>query len=213
MPERPRRVRGKQERGHGVDRDRPEHRDDDEREIHPEIRLFAAVTVVEEIKRDHEVEQRVAAQHDDVPGQERRRPVEAADVRDHVPEPVRPSEIGDHEHDGHRDGGDRHALADEDDVLDVLAVKDIGRDHEQHGRRRDADEEREVGDVEAPRHLVAHAGHDETVRELLRVIPGADRDDERERTEPQPVFARAAEHLAAAVDDEANDRHDPIQSL
>ncbi len=46
MPERPRRIRGEQKRRHRVDRDRPEHRDDDEREIKPEVGFPAAVTVV-----------------------------------------------------------------------------------------------------------------------------------------------------------------------
>ena len=45
-----------------------------------------------------------------------------------------------------------------------LPVVDVGGDDEQHRRRGDADEEREVADVEGPRHLVAHVGGDEARR-------------------------------------------------
>ena len=53
--------------------------------------------------------------------------------------------------------GDGQQLSEDDQVVQLAVAVDVDRDHQHHGGGRHADEEREVRDVETPRHLVGHA--------------------------------------------------------
>ena len=122
----------------------------------------------------------VAVEDEDVPAEHRTGEVEDADARNQVPEAVGAAEIHGDEGEAHQDGGDRKKLAEDDEVVEVLVLVDVDRDDEHHGRGRHADEEGEVGDVDAPRDLVAHAGDLEARDELLRVGIEPDNAEDRE---------------------------------
>ena len=61
-----------------------------------------------------------------------------------------------------------------------------------------ADEEGEVGDVHAPGHLVAHAGDDESVDQLLRVGVEPEQADDGQQAHPGVVAPVAHEGDAGA---------------
>ena len=84
-----------------------------------------------------------------------------------MPEAVGPAEVHRHEGQAHEDGRHGEQFAEDDQVVQLLVVVDVDRDHHHHRRRGDADQEGEVGDVDAPGDLVAHAGDDQAVGELL----------------------------------------------
>ena len=93
--------------------------------------------------------------------------VELADAGNQVPEAVGPPEVHRDERQAHEDRRHREQFAEDDQVVQFLVVVDVDRDDHHHRRRRHADQEGEVGDIDAPRNLVAHAGDDQAVGELL----------------------------------------------
>ena len=81
--------------------------------------------------------------------------------------------------------------------MQLLVVVDVdGDDHHDRGGG-DADEEGEVSDVNAPRHLVAHAGDDQPVGELLAVGVEAQQGDGGEQAHPSVVAPVADQRDAA----------------
>jgi hypothetical protein len=73
-----------------------------------------------------------------------------------------------HEAHGADHRGNGQPFADQHHGLDVVAMEDVRGDHQQHRGRGDTDQEREVGDVEAPGHLVAHARDHQSLADLAR---------------------------------------------
>jgi hypothetical protein len=67
----------------------------------------------------------------------------------------------------HRDGRDGEQLADDDHVVHGVVAVEVRGDHHHHAARGEADGEGEVGDVEPPRDVVAHARHAHAVHDLL----------------------------------------------
>ena len=69
-------------------------------------------------------------------------------------------------------------LAEDHDLAELLVIVQIVRDHQHHGRGGNADQERELADVQAPRYVPVKAGEPQPVVELLEVIvrpPTSDR--------------------------------------
>ena len=95
--------------------------------------------------------------------------MESSDPRDHVPHAVRPAQVNHHEEDGHDHRGHSDAFTDQHDVLDVFPVEDVGGDHQHDRGGRNAHQIGEVGDVRAPRYLVAHARGDQALLQLAPV--------------------------------------------
>ena len=187
-----------QERRDGVDADR--HRDRQQHEGHDQPLLVrpAVEGPAQDVCHDDEVDGEVQVEHEHVPRQDRPREVQVAPRRDQVPEAIRPSEIHDDEEQAHDDGAHRQQLAVDDDLANRLPVVDVGRDHQDHGRGGDADEEREVPDVEAPADLIAHRGDRQSVRDLAGVCEDARQDQPDEQHEPGPVGGVAAERQRRA---------------
>ena len=98
----------------------------------------------EEVEGDTQVEQEVDVQYDDIPGQQRGGKIEAADPRDHMPDPVDPAHVHYNEQHGHEHRRYGHGVTQQDDIADVLAVKDIGRDHQHDRGGGNADQKGEV---------------------------------------------------------------------
>ena len=192
----------------GVDGHCPEHGQHHHREVMFQRRFAAAVTAVQHVHRQGQVQRQVAIQHHHVPGQQRGRPVHAANEGDQVPGALRMAQVGQHEHHGADDGRHRQAFADLHHRLHVDTVKDVSRNDQQHRRRRDAHQESEVADVEAPRNLVAQAGDDKAVAQLQAVGPQACTEHQRQHTQPDPVSAAAAQQAAQRVGEEADQCHD-----
>ena len=133
------------------------------------------------------VEHKVAVQHNHVPAQHRAREVELPDAGDQVPEALRPAEVDGDERQAHQDCGHGEQLAEDHEVVQVLVVVDVDRDHEHHGRGGDADEEGEVGDVDAPRDVVGHARNREAVHELAGIGVEAQGADGGKGTDPEEI--------------------------
>ncbi len=83
-----------------------------------------------------------------------------------VHEAVGPAEVDRHEQQAHDDHGHRQQFAEDHQVVQVHVAVDVDRDDQHHRRRRQPDQEGEVGDVEPPGDLVGHAGGDQAVDEL-----------------------------------------------
>ena len=114
-------------------------------------------------RKVHHVDGQVQRDNADVPeqGRQRIRP------RDYAPHALDAAQVDEHEHtsaaDAHRrqdDGGQRHLLV-------VCHVEHACRRGHDEAAGREAHEEHEHGDVEAPRGAVRHAGDAETVCKLV----------------------------------------------
>jgi hypothetical protein len=132
-----------------------------------------------------QVQQQVAVEDDEVPRQHRDREVEPAQAGDHVPQAIGSSEVGDDEQQAHDDRGDRKQLADDHDVMHQPIAVEVGGDDHHHATRRHADEEREVGDVQAPAHVIGHVRQDHAVHDLVRPGVGADERHRRQHRHPR----------------------------
>ena len=116
-----------------------------------------------------------------------------------MPEPVGPAQVHRHEGEAHEDGRDGEQFAEDDQVVQLLVVVDVDRDDHHHRRGGHADEEGEIGDVDAPGNLVAHAGGDQAVHELLGVGVEAEQAEDGQHAHPEVVAPVAHEGDARAA--------------
>ena len=144
-------------------------------------------SAVQNVRRHHEVYQEIEVEHQDVPRQHRAREIEMAHWRNQVPETVGPPDIDHHEHQAHHNGADGQQFPVEDDLPNGLPVVDVSGNNQHHGGGRHAHQEREVPDVEAPAHLVAHGGQGESVAHLVGIGQRSGDDQHAQRRQPQPV--------------------------
>ena len=98
-------------------------------------------------------------------------------VEHHVEHPRRLPHVHEDEEHAHGDRGDRQELAEDRDLAEGLEVVQVVGEDDHHRRGGDADQERELGDVEAPRHVAAEAGDAEAERELAQVADDTQDDD------------------------------------
>jgi len=189
------------ERRHCVDAQRRGDREEDERVDDLRAVVDAAHAAGEHVARDRHVEDEVHVQDDDVPGEDRAREVELAEVGQEVEAALGVAHVGDDEHERHDDGADREDLAEDRYVLDRAPVVDVGRDHEHDGRGGDADEEREVPDVEGPGDLVAHVRDAEPVADLLAPGEAAPDHEHEEEADPRVVETATLHHETQARPD------------
>ena len=188
-----------EEGGDGVDRHRPHDGDKHKRNVKPLRGLDVAVPAVEEVAADVHVQEQVAVEHDHVPTQHRRREIELPESGNKVPEPVGPAEVDRDKSQAHQDRRHGQQLPEDDQVVELLVVVDVDRDDHHHRRRGHADEEGEVGDINAPRDLIAHAGGDQAVHQLLGVGVEAEQADHRQNAHPRVVAPVADEGDAPAA--------------
>ncbi len=176
-----------EKRRDGVDRDRPDDGDEDERNVKPFARFGLAIAAVEQIAADVDVEQEVAVEHNDVPTEHGFGKVELPDAGDQMPETIRPPQVNGHKGQAHQDGRHRQEFSEDDQVMQVLVLIDINGNDHHDGRRRHADQEGEVGDIDAPGNLVAHPGDDQAVGELPAIGVEAQQADHRQHAHPRVV--------------------------
>ena len=185
-----------------VDRNRPDDGDEDKGDVKPLGRRPATIAAIEQVAANMDVEQEIAVQDEDIPTQHGGRKVELADAGDQVPEPVGPPEVHRDEGQAHEDGRHGEQFAEDHQVMQLLVVVDIDRDHHHHRRRRDADQEGEVGNIDAPRHLVAHAGDDQPVGKLPGVGVEAQQAEDRQHPHPGVIAPVPHKRQAAAAPQE-----------
>ena len=111
-------------------------------------------------------------------------------------------EIDHHEEKTHDDRGDREQLAEDHEVVQFLVAVDVDRNHHHDGRRRHPDEEGEIGNVDSPGDLVAHARDDQAVDQLLAVGVQADQAHQAQSASPGIVAPIAHEGDAGATPQE-----------
>jgi hypothetical protein len=167
-----------------VDAHRPHHGDIHPRQVLLLGRRAAGVAAVEDIEWNGQIQRQVPVQDDHVPREQRARPVEKADPGRQVPGGRRIAEIHHHKSQRHHQRGHGDSLGQQHRPAEVHVFQDVGRQHQHHGGRGQPDQEREVGDVEPPAHVIAHAAHPETVPQLAGVGDGADQHDQRQRAHP-----------------------------
>jgi hypothetical protein len=95
-----------------------------------------------------------------------------------MPDSQRLAHVHHDEHDAHGDRCDGQELPEEHDLFDGFKIVEVRGDHEQHGRRRDAHEESEVRDEEAPGHLVPHRRRDQPPLQLVGIGAEAEQDED-----------------------------------
>ncbi len=204
VPEGPRPQPDKQEGGHGVDADGPDDRrkdkgDDEERFA----RRRPPVGAVDEVAGDVHVQQQIAVQDKHVPGQHREREVEA---QEHVVEAVGTAQVHGHEQQAHDDRGDGQELAENHQIMHLAVLVDVGGNHQHHRGGGHAHQEREVGDVQAPRHLVGHARGRQALDQLLAVGMHAHQREDGQDAHPEVVAPVADEAGPQAAVEEAQVR-------
>ena len=194
-----------EEGGDRVDAHRHRDRDEDEGDDQALLVVPAAERAIQDVGDHDEIDREVGVQHHRVPGQDGAGKVQVAQGRDEVPEALRVPDVDEHEEHAHDDGAHREQLAEDDDLADRLPVVDVGGDDEHHRCSRHSHQEREVADVEAPAHLVAHRGDDEPLRELGGVGGPTGRDEHGQERDPAPVEAVSPENEPHAAPHEAGE--------
>ncbi len=170
-----------------MDGDRRRNGDQQQRGGEVFVGLPLVVEVVEDVDRDHQVENQINVEDHHVPRKQRPGPIEDAEFGDEMPEAVGTADIHGHEQQAHADGRYGQQLAENGDLLDRFPVVDVRRNDQQHRRRRNADQEGEIGDVEAPGNLVPHGGHAQTVLQLVDVSDGADGHQGKQGEHPRVI--------------------------
>ena len=188
-----------EKRRDGVDGDGPDDGDENKRNVKPFGRLGLPIAAVEQIAADVDVEQQVAVEHDDVPTQHGFGKIELPDAGDQMPETIRPPQVHGDKGQAHQDGRHRQEFSEDDQVMQVLVLVDInGNDHHDR-RRRHADQEGEVGDIDAPGNFVAHPGDDQPVGKLPAIGVEAEQADDRQQAHPGVVTPVARKGEARAT--------------
>ena len=72
---------------------------------------------------------------------------------------------------------------------------EVGGKHEHHGRGRNTDQIGELGDVQAPGHVTAHAGNAQTIKKLEEIDNAANRYDSDQEEQPHIIALRAFEYF------------------
>ena len=165
VPERPRFQPVIEEGRHRMDAHGPGDGDQDEGDHEFLVRFFSIVELHEHVDGNEYVEDQVPVKDEHVPGEEGPGETEPSDIRDEVPEPVRPAQVDEDEQEGHDNGRCRPQLSKDHDLLDRLEVVHVCGYDEEDGRCRHPDKVGEIGDIHAPRHLVAHVRHDQPLIE------------------------------------------------
>ena len=104
-----------------------------------------------------------------------------------MPEAVGTSDVHRDKRQAHQDGGHRQQLSEDHQVVQFLVFIDVDRNHQHDRRGSHADEEGEVGDIDAPGDLICHAGDVQALDELLGVRIEAEQADREQRASPQVV--------------------------
>src|SRR5262245_4751289 len=139
---------------------------------------------IEDVERNGEVENQVAIEDEDVPGQHGTRPVHHTDERHEVPQALRAADVDHDEANGHDKRGDGERFAHEYSSFEIDVVQHVRGHDEHHSGGGDADEESEVGDVESPTDLVVHAGDNQPITQLNGVGEQAGAHDSSENAHP-----------------------------
>ena len=158
VPHRPRRHRTDQKSRYGVDAQGPDDGDIDQRQVELVVQRQTQVFPVQEIKSADQVQQHVADQHQGVPGQHRVGKIVDTDNGQHVPEPVGPSHMGEHEQDAHDDRRNCQHLAQHRHLMQGFMVVDVGGENDGHCPGGNADQENQIRQIQAVADLAGHAG-------------------------------------------------------
>jgi hypothetical protein len=148
---------------------------------------LALECAIDNVRHDDEVHQEIEIEHNGIPAQDRAGKVDVAPRWNHVPETIGPTHVDQHEQQAHDDRAQRQQFAEDDNLANRLPVVDVGGDDKHHRRGGDANQEREVADVEPPAHLVPHRRQHEPGRGLAGVRQRARDDQHTEERQPRPV--------------------------
>ena len=127
------------------------------------------------------VQEEIAIQDEDIPSEERLGKIHRPKERNHVPEPVQPSQVDHHEENGHDDGGSGKKFSQNDDLLDRFKLVDVCRNNQENGRCGQAYKIGKVRNIESPGDLVSHASGNETGDMLLPIKFEPDQNDSDQR--------------------------------
>ena len=90
-------------------------------------------------------------------------------VQEHVHHALGLAQVDHDEEAAHDHGRNGHELAEDDHDLEFLVVMEIGGQNQHNGGSGHTDEVGELGNIETPGHIPAHAGHAETVKQLVDI--------------------------------------------
>ena len=184
QPEAPARQTRVNERGDRVDADGPRDGEVDDR-LHPGRRRDALPVALQNRPAGDDVDQQIAVEDHHVPEEDRlgRR------VENHVHRPVEAPQVHQDEGEAHDHRGDGQEFPEDGDLPEGLVVVEVVRHHQHHRRSRDTYEKGELGDVEPPRDVPAHAGDPQAVVKLLQVKEKTDPGQEQQERHPDSVSA------------------------
>ena len=105
----------------------------------------------------------------------------------------------------HHNRGDGDGFADDHDLVHLFVIVEIGGNHHHDSAGRQADTEREVGDVQPPTDVVGHVGDDHAVGHLMSPCVRADERDRGQDDHPEIETQSAIGGLAEPPPEESED--------
>ena len=166
--------------GHRMDADGPGDGEVDQ-DLDPLGGRIPFLLRVQDGPADHDVQEEITVQDDHVPEKDRA----GSGIKDHVEGPGRLPEVHDDEGEAHDHRGDGQEFPQDRDLAEGLVVVEVVGQNQHDRRRGHSDQEGELGDVERPGDVPAHAGDAQAVIQLAEVI-GAPTHDEENRSPPRP---------------------------
>ena len=184
---------GVQETGDGVDGEGPDDGDVDE-DLDPLRRLHVVAGGFKGDPADDDVQEEITEQNGHIPEHHGVR----RGMQQHVESALRLPEVDHDEEHAHDHGTHGHEFAEDDDPFELLVMVEVGGEHEHHSACGHADEVGELGDVQPPGDVAAHAGDGKADVRLEDVHDEAEAKDCAKEAKPQvearPAFENQFEH-------------------
>ena len=108
---------------------------------------------------------------------------------------LRLTKVNNNKEAAHDHSGDCHEFSEDDHDLELFVVMEVGGKHKHHGRGSNTDQIGKLGDVQAPRHVAAHTGNAQTIKELEEIDNAANRYDSDQEEQPHIIALRAFEYF------------------
>ena len=132
---------------------------------------------------DHQVQTEITVQDDHIPEQDG----VGGGVQDDVQHTSGLTDVDHDEQQTHDTGGNCHEFAEDDHVFVGLVVVEVVGQHNHDAGGSQTDQVGELGDVETPGDVSAHAGDLQTVHDLVEPCHGAYSDENHQEGEPAVV--------------------------
>lgn len=179
--------------GDGMDGERPDDGKVDQR-LDPPARLHAVALRFKRGPADDHVEKKITEKHRHIPEHDGI----GRGMQQHVERPLRLPEVHHDEQHAHDHRSHGHEFTEDDHALEFFIMVEIRGQNKHHRRSGHAHEIGELGDVEAPGHVAAHACDGKPAKDLDKIHAEGKPDESAQTTQPdvvtRPAFEDQFEH-------------------